>query len=523
MKLAEIMNGKIAGAVNYSVKAISLVCLTGIALFIFADSLFLTVLTHDMDVLFYKDNPLIHIVAIAVVFGILLAGRWLSRKAASVSRKNKFSGLRTGCFIGLTALVGLVLILIVCFGKVQPCSDQAICLDRANAFLNGNRSSWREDYMMVYPFQNGIVMFDVLLILLFGDNAYLAFQCINVLFYIVAVVVLYRICRLTFREKMSAFIYPVLLLFCPFALYVVYCYGTVIGFSLAMVAYMLMLDFMEKGRLRYAVLCGIAMTLSLLMKSNYTIVLVGIVLYLLFDFLTKRKIKNLVGIFVILAIYVVTTNCFTMAVRQATGEPQGDPIPKVAWAAMGLRDEVNAPGWFDGYNGYIHKRNGYNAEATSKVCIDYIKLRYQYFFHNQKPFVKFFYLKISSEWVDPVWESTGLLAGTTGKGLQPFAQQLWNRDGLPVLKQFFNILQSVLNFGLVLYCITCWRNFSTLQVMELALAVLLIGGFIFFTFWEAKSSYTLPYYYVALPYAVVGWKKLLEWVENRWGAQRQSI
>lgn len=517
------MNEKIAGAVNYGVKAISLVCLTGIALFIFVDSLFLTVLTHDLDVLFYKDNPFIHIAAIAVVFGILLACRRLYRKTVSVSLKNKLSGMRTGVFIVLTVLVGIVLILLVCFGKVQPWSDQEICFNCANAFINGNRSSWREDYMMVYPFQNGLVMFDILLILLFGENAYLAFQCINVLFYIAAVAALYRICRLTFREKMSAFIYPLLLLFFPFALYVVYCYGTIIGFSFAMIAYMLMLDFMEKGRMRYAVLCGIAMTLSLLMKSNYAIVMVGIVLYLLFDFLTKRKIKNLAGIFVILAIYAVTANCFTLAVRQATGEPQGDPIPKVAWVAMGLRDEVNAPGWFDGYNGYIHKRNGYDAAATSKVCLYYIKLRCQYFLHNQKPFVKFFYLKLSSEWVDPLSESSGLLAGATGEGLQPFAQQLRETDGLPAFKQFLNILQSVLNCGLVLYCITCWRNFRTLQVTELALAVLMIGGFIFFTFWEAKSSYTLPYYYVALPYAVVGWKKLLEWVENRWGTQRQSI
>ena len=52
-------------------------------------------------------------------------------------------------------------------------------------------------------------------------------------------------------------------------------------------------------------------------------------------------------------------------------------------------------------------------------------------------------------------------------------------------------------------------KFDSLTVYELFNAVLMIGGFVFFTFWEAKSQYVAPYYFVIIPYAVIGWKNFI--------------
>ena len=49
---------------------------------------------------------------------------------------------------------------------------------------------------------------------------------------------------------------------------------------------------------------------------------------------------------------------------------------------------------------------------------------------------------------------------------------------------------------------------------ELFNAVLMIGGFVFFTFWEAKSQYVAPYYFVIIPYAVIGWKSMINKISD---------
>ena len=42
----------------------------------------------------------------------------------------------------------------------------------------------------------------------------------------------------------------------------------------------------------------------------------------------------------------------------------------------------------------------------------------------------------------------------------------------------------------------------------------MIGGFVFFTFWEAKSQYVAPYYFVIIPYAVIGWKSMINKISD---------
>lgn len=70
-----------------------------------------------------------------------------------------------------------------------------------------------------------------------------------------------------------------------------------------MTATMFMFICFDRRKLVYMIPCGIAMTLSLIMKSNYAIVFVGIALYLLFDSVMTKKLKSTIGLVIVIAIY----------------------------------------------------------------------------------------------------------------------------------------------------------------------------------------------------------------------------
>ena len=360
--------------------------------------------------------------------------------------------------------------------------------------------------MSVYPFQNGIVLFDVMLLRMFGDSAYIAFQYVNVAFFINAVVSMYVISRYIFREDSSIWTWLVTVTFYPFAMYVVFCYGTMIGFSLAMTAAMFMFIYFDRRRLVYMIPCGIAMTLSLIMKSNYAIVLVGIALYLLFDSVMTKKLKSTIGLVIVLAIYIAGSRSLNIAVEKLTDTPLAQGIPKIAWVAMGMNESVNTPGWFDNYNGYVYEKNNRDQDATVAEAISHIKQRGKAILTTNP--LRFYYKKITSQWNNPTWECFDMQERESHT--PDYAIKAAVRDGNnTVWKEFMNIVQTLINFGVLIYIAECWKRFDSLTVYELFNAVLMIGGFVFFTFWEAKSQYVAPYYFVIIPYAVIGWKRLI--------------
>lgn len=50
------------------------------------------------------------------------------------------------------------------------------------------------------------------------------------------------------------------------------------------------------------------------------------------------------------------------------------------------------------------------------------------------------------------------------------------------------------------------------MVFSLALALIFIGGFVFHIFWEGKGQYTIPYFVLLFPYAVMGLDAFSDWI-----------
>ena len=74
-----------------------------------------------------------------------------------------------------------------------------------------------------------------------------------------------------------------------------------------------------------------------------------------------------------------------------------------------------------------------------------------------------------------------------------------------LLIAFFDVCQSVYLFGILMYLITEKKA----GIGELLPFLLMIGAFVFWTFWETKCRYVLPYFLFVMPYSVIGYCNLL--------------
>lgn len=65
--------------------------------------------------------------------------------------------------------------------------------------------------------------------------------------------------------------------------------------------------------------------------------------------------------------------------------------------------------------------------------------------------------------------------------------------------------------GGLLYIIWERKGYNISRIIGL---IIFLGGFIFQLFWEAKSSYALMYFVMLIPYAVIGYDKCFERIQN---------
>ena len=508
------MSDKLMHTVECAFKILILGIWTVIMIGLFVVCTVRTVDMGEFDGYFLHDSPILQFAFIAAVYVMmsvmcLLTKKYMPDNICKWFAKNKNC---IGAVVG--AGVSLFLIWWISITHYEPVSDQMHCLLHAKELLNGNNHAWTAgEYMSVYPFQNGLVFFDMLLILLFGDNAYIAFQYVNVVFFIVSVIAIHKTCGYMFGKEKGLAVWLVLLVFYPFEIYVIYCYGTMIGFSLATLAVMFLFTYFNNRKMRYLVLCAGFITLSIIIKMNYAIIFVGIILYLIYDMIIgydaaiKSMAKNIkkgaIGLIIVIAIYVTALKFFNVVFDNVIGY-HNDGIPKIAWVAMGTHDDETKPGWFDGYAEYVYKKNGMDKEKTIQECMEHIGDRIVILI-DEKRLIKFYYRKITSQWEDPTWRCFDIQYIKSNTFDSPIKDTI-KHESNRVYREILNICQTLIYFGILLYIFMKWKNFKSLNIYELFNAVLMIGAFIFWTFWEANSSYVLPYYYLVIPYSVVGWK-----------------
>lgn len=388
----------------------------------------------------------------------------------------------------------------------------------AGAFLEGDTSPWEPGgYAYMWPHQNGMILL-VALLLRFLDTvqSFYAMYVILIFFYAVTIVGLYRICCLLFgRNALTAVQGVILSTYLPYAFLVNNIYGDHIGYAFAVVAVWMALLYRRSGKLQYSVLCGINMALAVIFKQNCYIIFVGIVAFYLMHLIMDRtpgkgKKLKIAGNLMLVAILTFLISSIPTAYISARLQVEpGAGNSKWAHVAMGLQETESAPGWYNTYNEATFVENNYDTDATAADSLENIGESLRKFAADPEYAWSFFNRKWAILWNNPTFECFTLQSNKVSNVELSAIVKSTIFDGGKInilLIAFFDVCQSIFLFGILMYLITEKKA----DFGELLPFLLLIGAFVFWTFWETKCRYVLPYFLFVMPYSVIGYRNLIQ-------------
>lgn len=403
----------------------------------------------------------------------------------------------------------------------------------ADAYLSGNTSPWEPGgYAYMWPHQNGMILL-IAFLLQFMDtvSSFYAMYVLLIFFYGITIFGIYKICCHLFGQNALTCIQGLLLsAYLPYAFLVNNIYGDHIGYGFAVLSCLFALNYLSTGKQVYHLISAVTMAFAIIFKQNCMIFMFGIlVLYLLRFFrklselpklsikkeLSIKKGKKLSGVCRILGSLIL----FPVLVLLISSIPNtviehhlqielGAGNSKWAHIAMGLQDTEDAPGWYNTYNERIFTENHYDTRATSEASIENIQESLAGFAQDPAYAWRFFHKKWALEWNNPTFECFTLQSNKVSNvELMPLIKStIFDGGKINILLiAFFDLCQSVFLFGILFYLISVKKS----SPEELLPFVLFIGAFFFWTFWESKSRYVLPFFLLLIPYCAVGYRNMV--------------
>ncbi len=388
----------------------------------------------------------------------------------------------------------------------------------AESFVRGDYS-WYDTgrYLFLYPFQTGIAAFIEIIYRIFGVGNYNAVKVVNVLAVALSFVAIYRCTGIIFGQKHKKRIQNIMLLLCFGCIapmfFVTYVYGNLVGMAFAYWAVYFQLRYMTGGRGRDMIIACLLITVACILKNNYMIFLVAMVIFAFLDGLRKKKIKNQLFTVLILVCYLVGSKSVMAYYAARADVTINDGIPKIMWIQMGMKE-----GWF-GYGTYddstvqLYIESGYDAKEATGKAMDIIKDRLGELAGNPGYGISFLLQKTALSWCEPtymsIWESN--CADNHYGEISDFAQNIYTGELHHILVFFMDMFQSLIWICTVVYLII---NRKEMNEEKLFIITIILGGVAFHTFWEAKSQYVLQYFILLLPYAAAGLHHCIELVNR---------
>lgn len=397
----------------------------------------------------------------------------------------------------------------------------------ADAYLAGNTSPWEPGgYAYMWPHQNGMILL-IAFLLQFMDTitSFYVMYGILIFFYVLTIWGIYQICCLFFGKNALTGIQGMLLAtYLPYAFLINNIYGDHIGYGFAVLSCLTALLFLKTRKILYSLASAFTMAFAIIFKQNCMIVMAGIVvLYLIClekEFSRKKPRlskpgKLILGNLLLFPILVLLVSSIPNAcIKQHLHVEPGTGNSKWAHIAMGLQDTEDAPGWYNTYNERTFVENNYDTDATAAASRENIQKSLACFAQNPSYAWSFFHKKWALEWNNPTFECFTLQSNKVSNvELTPLIRStIFDGGKINILLiAFFDLCQSAFLFGILFYLIS--EKKPTIEA--LLPFVLFIGAFLFWTFWESKPRYVLPYFLLLIPYSVTGYRNLLRQLRNR--------
>lgn len=461
----------------------------------------------DEHTYYIKDFPILMCVGLLGVVGLLLF----------VGKNYHLEEKRWNILIKIVTFAWFILLFVIIKGtSLHMVYDQGKVYQGAAEFISGDFTRWQPyNYFYAYPYLNGMVLMEIPFLWLFGvENACLAMQYINIVFWYGTIVLLAKLAMKYYGKTVGRFTYFALLAFIPMWFYMTFVYGTIPGLFFGVLSFYLGKRYEDNKKWFVLLASLLSMAIAVAWKSNYQIFLIALMLILLLHFIQSKEKISLLGSAVALILLCFELTWISLFVHSITGESVEGNTPTITWVAMGLQESSIAPGWYNAYTENMYEEHHYDKEAISQASIESIKERMELFAKEPMYGVRFFFRKTASMWNNPSFQSFTIVTKRNTEGsLSYFWKDLLYDGGVKnvILRFIMDIMHSMTLFGMVLHVIL---NRKKQDFKLCVLKVTFIGGFLFHLVWEAMGQYALPYYILIIPFAVQGYEMLIQKVQT---------
>lgn len=417
--------------------------------------------------------------------------------------------------------IGVLGMLFVLSAKLQPSEDSYVITFFARQAAKGDYSYYN-DYFRCFPYQFGFALYEELFFRAFArimptapeGFSSLALQGMNVIFLVVGSVCVVRCAMYIFKRDDIGRITAVLFMFfLPALLFCTYIYGILPGFAAASAGILMLLRFFERERVLDAALCALFMAFAVCLKLNCMIFLVAAVIVWLIALVQKPTVKSAVCLVAMVAFVLCARSLPQKYYEMRTGVDFGDGVPLSGWMAMGLSEGQSCSGWYDKtYTTDLYTSVNFDSAAATQSAHSAISARVDYFKSELRECERFFSRKLLSQWNEPTYQ--GLWTNQVRKSYSESGKvyTLICATFARRLTQLMNYYQQLIFAGFTMgLCLLLRRG----DIKKALLPLVILGGLIYHTLFEAKSQYALTYIMLMIPVAAYGFIRLSEFFDER--------
>lgn len=448
--------------------------------------------------LYRWDNPLwflVFAIAVLAVFYFLDKKGWLEK----ISSRILLAVLLVYTFVISVHWVNVS-------GIVLDADQKAVSFVASLTAQNNFLFFEPEKYMRIYPNQLGMVSILEIIYRLSGGEHFRLFQYLNCVGNGLIFGMLYLFVEKCFQRRKITNLFLFLCFgCCHLILYSTFVYGTTLGLAFALTAVYLELLFLEKKRWYLGIGSGVLISLSILIKNNYSIFFVGMLLLFLYKGIHKKRLECLLLALLSVLVFGVAKDTLESCYETRSGMELGSGMPKIMWIAMGMQEGDRGEGWYNAFNYDTFRETGCDAEKSVEMAKAAIGGSLDTFQKDPAYALRFYYRKFVSQWNEPTYEALWVNISHEGE-FSTIVQSLYDGKLHKILVEYMNLYQSLILFGGSVILIRKRREWTEEQLL---FPLILLGGFLFHMIWEAKSQYIISYFILLLPYGAAGIESIL--------------
>lgn len=396
-------------------------------------------------------------------------------------------------------IVGAVWLLMI---LAYPVADQRTVQNCALQFIDGNYESLENGgYLVKYPHQLGIIFIFELIYRIFGSGNWPMIMALNVIAVAAIFNVMYKILTKIVENKKIYNFYWIMVFGCfPLIFYSFFVYGTIFGLLFSLLAVYYAIKFKETYKIKHFIIVFLFCVMAINAKKNYEIFIIAIFLVMLFHCIKEKKFKHII-LTITLILTFMSPKLVTAYYSTVSGIEIGKGVPSYLHIAMGLQKEGyngawGAGGWYNGYNRITFENAGYDPDRAAQIGKDNIKERVEEFKNDPIMAAKFFGNKTVTQWCEPTFQVFWMSEAKNNHLKQPgITRSVMTGKINIILSSFMKIYLLFIWLGCFVYYTV---NRKKMDIWSLIFAVIIVGGFAFSLFWEAKALYIMPYFVAAM-------------------------